>query len=176
MPDKDCLPLDHRHCGRCTACCTHLPIPAGVVGPGTKPAGVACPHLSGGGCRIYALRPAVCVAFRCAWLADGGWPDAWRPDQSGLFCLRERLGNGLPAAVAYEIQPGALDHQTAAAILAELQRTTAVVVAIDVHERRQRLVGRWRADEAHPVVPAPHFRIGALAHVRVTEGRRLRRQ
>ncbi len=96
-----------RACGGCSACCVVLPIPAGEVGPGPKAAGAPCPHLCVAGCAIYASRPALCAKFRCAWLADPSWPETWRPDRSGLLCLREKLEGGVPAAVVYEIVPGA---------------------------------------------------------------------
>jgi len=130
-----------RHCGACTACCTHLPIPAGEVAAGSKPAGIPCPLLGPDGCRSYADRPELCARFRCTWLADEDWPDGWRPDRSGLMCLREEIDAGLPAAVVYEITPGALEQDVAAAILAELRRTTAVVAVVDHRGSRQRLTG-----------------------------------
>jgi len=88
-----------RNCGSCTACCIHLPIPAGEVGQGAKPAGMACLHLSRRGCAIYEQRPQLCANFGCVWHQDEIWPASWRPDQSGLLCLREQIQPDLPAAL-----------------------------------------------------------------------------
>lgn len=135
-------PPPHRTCLPCAACCVRLPIPAGAVGPEAKPAGVRCPRLGPAGCAAYAVRPGLCADFRCAWLADASWPEAWRPDCSGLLCLRERVGGSLPAAAVYELYPGALLRREGARIVEELRKSTAVLVTIDVRARRRRLVGR----------------------------------
>jgi hypothetical protein len=130
-----------RQCGSCQACCICFPIPAGQIGPGSKPAGVACPHLGEHGCRCYAQRPQLCKDFRCAWHADASWPDPWRPDRSGLVCLRETLSDGLVAAAVFETAPGALQSETGRQILAELQRTTSVVAMVDADQQRRCLPG-----------------------------------
>ncbi len=146
-----------RDCRGCAACCTRLPIPAGEVGPDSKPPGVTCPRLSASGCEIYVRRPKLCVDFRCAWLADESWPDRWRPDRSGLMCLREEIEEGLTAAAIYEIRPGALGEPTAATIIEEIKRTTAVIAIIDYRQRRERLLGRLGVHAAEPPVRKPHF-------------------
>lgn len=146
-----------RDCGPCTACCTHLPIPAGAIGPGRKPAGVVCPHRCATGCRIYTRRPRLCVDFRCAWLSDESWPPPWQPVRSGLMCLREELDDGLPAAAVYEIRPGALQAPPAPAIMEELQRTTVVIAVIDKQNRRRRVSGRLQIHTTGPALPRPHF-------------------
>ena len=144
-------------CGACNACCTHLSIPAGEVGPGIKPAGVPCPNVTPAGCRIYGRRPKTCVNFSCAWLDDTDWPESWRSDHSGLFCLKADIEPGTPAAAVYELWPDALQTPVAAAILTELQRTTMVIAIINVHQERERLSGNWVASPPEPAVPAPHF-------------------
>ncbi|MCR4411732.1 MAG: hypothetical protein NUV77_04820 [Thermoguttaceae bacterium] len=141
-------PDQGRHCGACTACCTHLPVPAGILGPWGKPAGVPCRHVGPLGCRCYDRRPAMCIEFRCAWLADPGWPAAWRPDRSGLLCLREMLDCGLPGGLVYEVRSQALASPIASQILDEIQRTTSVLVTIDTHQNRRHLPGRWSAGPA----------------------------
>jgi hypothetical protein len=152
MPDDLALRAPRRGCHPCTVCCVRLPVPAGQISPGSKPGGIACRHLGATGCRIYGRRPSVCRGFRCAWLADLSWPVAWRPDLSGLLCLRETIADQLPAAAVYEVRPAALDSPLAAAVIAELQRTTAVVALIDMDERRRRLPGL-----AAPVTARPEF-------------------
>ena len=149
--------VDQRSCGDCTACCTHLPIPAGLVGPDAKPVGVACSHVCEAGCGIYSERPTMCEDFRCAWLADTGWPAAWRPNRVGLLALREMIGKNVPAAVLYEIRPGALEQSVAAEIAVELQRTAAFVVVVDSDKRRWDLPGHSIEHLSHRAPPAPHF-------------------
>jgi hypothetical protein len=144
-------------CGNCAACCTHLLIPAGDVGPGAKPAGVRCVNLTSAGCRIYGCRPETCVKFSCAWLGDTEWPESWRPERSELLCLRAEIEKDRPAAAIYELEPDALQSSIAADILSELKRTTTVVAVIDAQQERRKLQGNWVASPAQPAVPAPHF-------------------
>ena len=144
-------------CGACSACCTHLSIPAGDVGPGMKPAGLPCPNLTAAGCRIYGRRPKTCVDFACAWLDDTDWPESWRPDHSGLFCLKAEIEPGTPAAAVYEIRPDALQTPVAAEIFTELKRTTMVIAIINAQQEREKLSGNWVASPPEPAVPAPHF-------------------
>ena len=144
-------------CGDCSACCTHLLIPAGDVGPGRKPAGIPCRNSTAAGCRVYGRRPKTCVDFACAWLADTNWPESWRPDHSGLLCLRAEIEPGIPAAAVYELRPGALQPTVAAEILTELKHTTMVIAIINIQQQRDRLFGNWVTSPSHPAVPAPHF-------------------
>ena len=135
-----------RTCGDCTACCTLLPIPEGIVGNAAKPAGAACPHLRNEGCGIYNDRPTACSRFRCAWLADQDWPDAWRPKQSGLLCLREILPDGRPGSLVQEVRSGALLEPKAKDILLALMYSCAVVVVIGPDGKRRRMDGCWAPD------------------------------
>lgn len=151
------IPAPVNVCGVCSACCTHLMIPAGDVGPGMKPAGLPCPNITASGCRIYGRRPKTCIEFTCAWLGDIDWPESWRPDYSGLLCLRAEIEPGTPAAAVYELRPGALQTPAAAEILAELKRTTTVAAVINFQQQRQKLLGNWVASPPEPTVPAPHF-------------------
>ena len=146
-----------RRCGACTACCTHLPISSGQVGPGPKPAGVRCPHLGYAGCRIYMRRPRLCANFRCDWHRNQSWPQSWRPDRSGLLCLSEEIRKGLPAALVYEIRNAALETPSAAAILEQLKQNTVVIAVVDTRKRRHRIMGNLRIDTLQPRIPAPHF-------------------
>jgi hypothetical protein len=152
------LVADIRHCGSCTACCLHLPIPEGLTGDDGKPAGVPCPHAGVLGCRCYERRPAACAEFSCTWLEDVRWPAAWRPDRCGLLCLREEIDDGMTAAAVYEIQPDALQQPPASQILNELQSTSRMVVLINAQKRR-RMLGRWRIDAPHALqAPASSLR------------------
>ncbi|HUT11915.1 MAG TPA: hypothetical protein VMY42_15545 [Thermoguttaceae bacterium] len=146
-----------RDCKACSACCNYLRIPPGEVGPGIKPAGVLCPRRSADGCRIYSRRPRLCADFQCAWLSDPSWPMAWRPDQSGLLCLKEEIETGMSAAAVYEIRGDALQKPVAAEILEDLQETVALIVIVDMQQRRHRLWGKWSVEPAKKDVPAPHF-------------------
>lgn len=133
-----------RHCGACTACCTYLPIPRGLIGPGKKPVRVPCPRVGALGCRRYARRPRACVDFACAWLRDSVWPKVWRPDRSGLLCLRAMLEGHLPAAVIYEIRSGALAKPEGNDIVNYLLRTTVALAILDAQGHRQN-IGSIRA-------------------------------
>lgn len=127
-----------RRCNACSVCCVALPIPEGHLAMGAKPAGVPCIHLVAHGCGQYENRPVACRNFSCAWLADRAWPDAWRPDQSGLLCLREELEPGLVGAAVYEIEPGALQSKTAEGILRALYSTATILVIVDGNGHRRR--------------------------------------
>ena len=157
MPESDTSAADAHDCQQCTTCCTHLWIPPGTVGPGGKPPGVPCPRLSATGCEIYSRRPTLCADFCCAWLRNESWPVDWRPDRSGLFCLREEIEPGLFGAVVYETRDNALQGPVAAAILESLKEISALIVIVDAQQRRQRLSGKWDVDAAESSVPAPHF-------------------
>jgi len=159
-------PAAVRRCQSCTACCIHLPIPAGIVGPDDKPPGAPCPHVDGCGCRVYARRPHVCDEFACAWLKSPDWPEAWRPDRSGLMCLCEELDPGLFASAVYEVRPGALRKPLALQIIERLRESTAAVVLIDHSRQRRRcLLGRPRGAAPHRAMPAPHFLMPATQPV-----------
>ena len=77
-PASDAAP--GRVCGTCSLCCTVL-----RVDPLRKLGGVDCVHQRGGeaGCAIHgrAERPALCGAYRCAWL-KGQLDLADRPDRA----------------------------------------------------------------------------------------------
>lgn len=92
-----------RACGECTACCT-------VVGVGDmsppKPPGVACGHLCGSGCGIYADRPTSCAEYECGWLATQRQPGAalpgrFRPDRCHVVFHETTT----PGTIVGEINP-----------------------------------------------------------------------
>jgi len=99
----------------------------------------------------------MCADFSCAWLSDESWPVAWRPDRSGLFCLREEIAPDLFGALVYEMREDALQGPVAAALLESLKEISAVIVIVDARQRRKSLTGRWSVDAAEAAVPAPHF-------------------
>jgi hypothetical protein len=130
-----------------------LPIPEGVVGASAKPSGLPCPHLTDSGCGIYSRRPTVCTRFRCAWLAADDWPDAWRPDQSGLLCLHEILPDGRPGSLVMETRTGALLEPNAKHILLGLMRVSAVVVVIGPDRRARSMHGSWDLETVRDAAP-----------------------
>lgn len=144
-------------CGDCHACCIHLPISANEVCTNAKPAGVKCPHLADHGCQIYSRRPSACRQFQCVWVMETSWPMPWRPEQSGLLCLREEIDNGVSAALVYEIEPDALTRPTTEPILARLAESTAVVALVNGLGQRRLLRGREWVDEGTHSVRRPHF-------------------
>ncbi len=87
------------------------------------------------------MRPKSCADFRCTWLSDETWPEIWRPDHSGVLCLREEILDGLKAAVVYEMEPGTLLRETTQEIVEEMRRTTSIVVLVDTQQQRQSLMG-----------------------------------
>jgi hypothetical protein len=80
-----------RACGTCTACCTLFPIDAPDL---VKQAGVACHHLSGGGCGLHPNWPKVCGEFFCGWRRLPRLGDEWRPDRCGIVVVFD--GDGVP--------------------------------------------------------------------------------
>lgn len=134
-----------RHCGSCTACCVHLPLPEGAAGTHCKPPGEPCRHVGALGCRRYERRPAFCAALSCQWLDQSSWPTAWRPDRSGLVCLCEQRESGLWATI-YEWQPGALTGPVGAEILAELSKSAAGMTTIAVYEGIVRPTALWQIE------------------------------
>ena len=115
-----------RHCGACTACCIHLPLEEGVLGPQAKPAGVPCPHVGPLGCRGHQRRPLWCAKFQCWWLSEPAWPAAWRPDRSGLLCVSEDPDRRLRRVRVYEIRPAALAEPLAGQLLAALKPCASI--------------------------------------------------
>jgi len=96
----------------------------------------------------------MCVEFTCAWFRDPTWPAAWRPDRSGLMCLREMLEPGLPAAAVYEIAAGGLDRPENGDVLRNLVATTAVIAVVDLQRRSRRVLGTWSPPPRHASAPA----------------------
>jgi hypothetical protein len=72
-----------RECGTCTVCCKQLTIDVPEL---KKLPGVLCDHCEEGkGCRIYPMRPPVCVNWYCGWRFLPRLDDDWRPDRSGIL-------------------------------------------------------------------------------------------
>lgn len=75
--------VPNRECGKCNACCHHIPINQEDM---VKLPNVDCEHLiSGGGCRIYQNRPNTCAKWYCAWRYIPNIGENWRPDISGAL-------------------------------------------------------------------------------------------
>lgn len=82
-----------KSCGPCTMCCKVLPVAALE-----KPTGSPCVHIArGGGCSIYADRPAACRSFECVWLMDPEMPHRFRPDQAKVMLDQDADGRWLVA-------------------------------------------------------------------------------
>ena len=78
-------PLPGRDCGECRVCCVELAIDDPEL---TKPDETPCPHLTDGGCRIYARRPVTCATWFCGWRLIN-LSDAMRPDRSRVLMIPE---------------------------------------------------------------------------------------
>lgn len=88
-----------RECGACTACCEWLLVDTPQFQK--RPASL-CGHAGARGCRIYAERYPICRSWYCAWRRYDTFPEAWRPDLSGILALRRDAD--IPAA--YDKRPG----------------------------------------------------------------------
>lgn len=77
-------PTPGRECGPCSMCCKLVAITE--LG---KPEGVWCEHAiaKGGGCRIYADRPASCRSFFCGWLQTENFGPEWKPTTSKMVIV-----------------------------------------------------------------------------------------
>ncbi|MEA1950966.1 MAG: hypothetical protein U9N87_06245 [Planctomycetota bacterium] len=136
---------------------------AGHIDPHGKSLGKPCNRLASGGCRIHAQRFELCRHFKCAWLANPSWDQSWRPDLSGLLCLREWIDEKVPAAIVYELRHGVIASPEAIQILAELCRTTVSVTIIGLDGTRRRLVGSWKPEEKKYLIPLGQVRLKAAA-------------
>ena len=55
-----------------------------------KPAGPWCDFcIPGGGCEVYATRPATCRDFTCLWKGDRGLSAMLRPDRVGTILMED---------------------------------------------------------------------------------------
>jgi hypothetical protein len=60
-----------------------------------KTSHVLCAHCEEwSGCRIYERRPQVCRDYYCGWRWLEALPEAWRPDESGVFVDRVMFRDG----------------------------------------------------------------------------------
>jgi hypothetical protein len=92
-------------CGKCTACCTLMP-----VKELRKPERTACAHQRTTGCSIYKKRPDECQKFKCHWLATAHTRPQYRPDQLGVMVVLFKLAK--PYNWGYkvvEVTPGAYE-------------------------------------------------------------------
>lgn len=100
--------LQARSCGECTVCCTVM----GVTSI-DKPVDVACKHIEGSQCGIYAKRPSACKEFHCAWRHGFDFfPEfSGRPDRLGVMfdmASASKVFSG-GAFVVRESREGAVD-------------------------------------------------------------------
>jgi hypothetical protein len=84
--NDDLIAASGRSCGRCSLCCKLL-----AITPLEKPANKWCAHChpGGGGCQIYATRPAPCRDFACGWLINKNLGDEWWPAQAKMLVRRD---------------------------------------------------------------------------------------
>ena len=72
------IPAEGKSCGDCSLCCKVM-----GVAEVSKAPGQWCAHIvKGGGCSIYADRPASCRSFHCEWLQSATLGPEWRPDRA----------------------------------------------------------------------------------------------
>jgi hypothetical protein len=115
-----------RACGACSLCCTVL-----RVDELRKLGGTPCVHeREGGGCGIYAERPAICRAYQCLWLR-GGLGDDDRPDQLGAV-LDVVAQGASPWLEIREASPGAFERSARLREIAEHYRQSMPVRIGDV--------------------------------------------
>jgi hypothetical protein len=84
-----------KSCGDCGLCCKLLGITALDKAPGSW-----CGHFErGGGCGVYADRPAECATFQCLWTDSESLDERWRPDRSKLILFTQKDGKRLNVVV-----------------------------------------------------------------------------
>lgn len=169
-PPCDAAGGSPRVCGECSACCVRLAIPAGLVGTSAKAECQPCPLLGSRGCSVYPSRPAMCRDFACTWLKRHDWPTDWCPDRIGLLCITESVGTSLLGALIYELRPGALRTEAAAALLGRLTEMCDFVVTVTESGTRQLTPG-LRFDPGDSPRRAPHFSRAALGTAPTTDSR-----
>ena len=118
-----------RRCGECSLCCTVL-----RVDELRKLGGTPCAHLAGAdsGCGIYTTRPAICRAYRCAWLRGAFRADD-RPDHLGAVLDFQTQGMTTRLSIR-EATPGAFDRSPRLREIAEEYRTQMPVRITDVDD------------------------------------------
>lgn len=85
----------------------------------SKPAGTQCRHCAGGGgCAIYADRPAVCGEFYCGYLALPFVHPRWFPADCGMMIYPDAVHGRL----AVHVDPARPDAWRAAAYHADLRQ------------------------------------------------------
>ncbi|MGA8447533.1 MAG: hypothetical protein WB766_20460 [Roseiarcus sp.] len=113
-----------KSCGACTMCCSAL-----EIAHFKKPAGPLCANCRlGGGCTIYAERPAVCRDFECEWLTSRELPRQLRPDLVGTILMEDGDSDEYRAVCAPE-RPMAWRHPRVFAHLVAVAKSGRIVVA-----------------------------------------------
>ncbi len=84
------------------------------------------------GCAVYASRPKICRAYRCAWLA-GAFDDADRPDRVGaVLDLAHRAGG--VRLIIRQARADAFDRSPRLRAIAQRMRREMLVEIRDVEE------------------------------------------
>jgi Fe-S-cluster containining protein len=110
-----------RECGACSLCCTVL-----RVDELAKLGGRPCLHqLPAGGCGVHEVRPAICRAYRCAWLG-GAFEADDRPDRLGAVLDLVPRGHVINLVVR-QVDAGAFGRSARLReIVAEMRQTLPV--------------------------------------------------
>lgn len=145
-------------CGKCTVCCTAIPI----LEPLNKPENTDCTHLCKSGCSIYQKRPSVCVGFKCFALKmdEYAQQDAnktrrqksafrenisipLRPDKLGILIYAGAEDNAL---IFRELEEGALEKE-GVEYLIEQAREDHDYVLIRFKSGKRRILTNKLSDE-----------------------------
>ena len=117
-----------RRCGSCSLCCSVL-----RVDDLAKLGGRPCMHqIAGAGCAVHAVRPNVCRAYRCAWLA-GAFRDDDRPDRLGAVLDLVPRGECIRLVIR-QAEPDAFDRSARLRAIAEEMRCSMLVEIRDVED------------------------------------------
>ena len=89
-------------------------------------------QIAGAGCAVYAARPNVCRAYRCAWLA-GALHDDDRPDRLGAVLDLVSRAGGIRLVIR-QAEPDAFDRSARLQAIAEEMRRSMWVEIRDVED------------------------------------------
>jgi Fe-S-cluster containining protein len=98
-----------------------------------KLGGERCMHQTeGAGCALYAVRPGICRAYRCAWLR-GAFEDVDRPDRLGAVLDLVPRGDGIRLVIR-QARPDAFDRSPRLQAIAQELRSEMLVEIRDVED------------------------------------------
>lgn len=89
-------------------------------------------QIAGAGCAVHAVRPNVCRAYRCAWLA-GALGDDDRPDRLGAVLDLVSRGGEIRLVIR-QAEPDAFDCSARLQAIAEGMRRSMLVEIRDVED------------------------------------------